>query len=107
MNRALTARERDTLNALLARDFPGAAELRAQAASARVVGTCTCGCPTVDLAVDESAPRSVATRAEAEVAGQAAGVILFVHEGLLSLLEYWEVAEQRATQFPDPALLRF
>ena len=35
-------------NVLLAIELPGAAELRIQAAKARVVGRCECGCPTVD-----------------------------------------------------------
>jgi hypothetical protein len=46
-------------------------ELRVQAATARVIGRCRCGCPTIELAVAGSAPRAEVTDrvvAEADVA---------------------------------------
>jgi hypothetical protein len=68
----LTATERSALNIPLAVDFPGAAELRIQASAARIVGSVECGCPTVDLTVDEAAPLAdVASRVpiDADVVG--------------------------------------
>ena len=60
MDRDLTSDERDVLYAFLdamdADGFPGAAEYRAQAATARVTGMCGCGCPSPDFSVDESLP---------------------------------------------------
>jgi hypothetical protein len=47
--RPLTDRERAVLTALLAVDFDGVEQLRAQAAEARVLGGCDCGCPSIDF----------------------------------------------------------
>lgn len=47
--RPLTQRERAVLEALLAVDFEGVETLRGQAAQAVVVGTCSCGCPSIDF----------------------------------------------------------
>src|SRR5437870_6878741 len=55
--RPLTPHERELLDFLLAGpvDSP---DLRAQAATAVVAGVCSCGCPSIRLAVDENAPRA-------------------------------------------------
>jgi hypothetical protein len=80
--RPLTADERGLLDFLLAGpvDWP---ELRAQAETATVVGVCSCGCPSIQLAVDESAPGASLDGPEARTAGwaeiRAVGV---VEEGL-------------------------
>jgi hypothetical protein len=101
--RRLTPNERTTLDTLLAADFPGAAELRAQAPTARVTGRCDCGCPTIDLVVDEatpSAPLENSVAVEAGVPG--GGLIVFADGGRLSCLEYWTTAEQTPAEFPPP-----
>jgi hypothetical protein len=54
--RALTARERDVLAALLVRPFTGRDELRQQVETARAVSGCDCGCPTISLLVDQRLP---------------------------------------------------
>ncbi|MET8853786.1 hypothetical protein [Amycolatopsis sp. NPDC004625] len=100
-SRPLTPEERTTLDTLLAADFPGAAELRAQAPTARVTGGCACGCPTIDLAVDEATPpapieNSVAVEADAP----GGGLIVFVEAGRLSCLEYWTVEDKPPAGFP-------
>jgi hypothetical protein len=109
VNRPLTSTERAVLDVLLAVDFPGAAELRAQAPTARVTGRCECGCPTVDLSVDQATPvANVEGRVpiEADVLeGQAGGLVLFVDEGRLSCLEYWTV-DGTPTEFPSPQQIR-
>jgi hypothetical protein len=54
-SRPLTTKERALIDFLL--DGPlGRAELREQAQTARVVGVCSCGCPSVYLEVDGTAP---------------------------------------------------
>jgi hypothetical protein len=54
--RPLTEREREVLQFLLSAQRPGVAELRHQAGTATVVGTCSAeGCPCVEFAVDQSA----------------------------------------------------
>ena len=100
--RPLTPDERTTLDTLLAGDFPGAAELRAQAATARVTGRCGCGCPSINLAVDRTLP--VAAVADDPVAVEAdapdGGLIVFVEDGRLSCLEYWTTAGESPAGFP-------
>jgi hypothetical protein len=103
--RPLTPNERTTLDTLLAADFPGAAELRAQAATARVTGRCGCGCPSINLVVDGTLP--VAEVADDPVAFEAdgpdGGLIVFVDDGRLSCLEYWTTADETPAEFPPPA----
>jgi hypothetical protein len=55
--RPLTLQERELLDFLLEGpvDCP---ELRVQAATAVVNGVCSCGCPSIQLAVNEEAPRA-------------------------------------------------
>jgi hypothetical protein len=53
--RPLTERERDTLDLMLSLEAPGLAELREQAATARVSSECPCGCANIDLEVDRNA----------------------------------------------------
>ncbi|EOD64364.1 hypothetical protein [Amycolatopsis vancoresmycina] len=99
--RPLTPNERTTLDTLLAADFPGAAELRAQAPTARVTSRCGCGCPTIDLEVDEttpSAPLKNSVAIEADAPG--GGLIVFVDDGRLSCLEYWTTADEPPAEFP-------
>ena len=108
--RPLNADERLILQALLAPDFPGSSELRAQIQGAVVVGRCDCGCPTVDIEVSGSALRSsVAVRGrlapcEGRVVPEAdeppGDIILFVDDGYLSCLEYVSYNDPSPTQWP-------
>jgi len=108
--RSLSEPERLVLGALLAPDFPGAAELRAQLTRVQVIGKCDCGCPTVDLAVPpDVAPSPVTTRARlapvegrvTPVAGEPPGdIILFVDDGRLSCLEYVSYDEPSPAEWP-------
>ena len=80
--RPLTPRERELLDFLL--DGPvSSPELRAQAATAVVSGVCSCGCPSIQLAVAEDAPRAFLNGPEVVPTGgaeiRAVGV---VEEGL-------------------------
>ncbi len=99
--RPLTEPESLVLSSLLALDFTGVAELRCQAVSARVVGTCGCGCASVELEVDraECAPSSTGRpiAAEATVLDQSGneigGIIVFLEAGYLSYLEIYSFYE--------------
>ncbi|WP_439383544.1 hypothetical protein [Amycolatopsis lexingtonensis] len=103
MNRSLTPDERAVLDILLAGDFPGAAELRAQAATARVTGSCGCGCPTIELVVDNTTPTAdITDRVAVEADVPDGGLIVFVDEGRLSGLEYWTTKDEPPTSFPPP-----
>src|SRR5712691_3568995 len=70
--RALSTTERALVDFLLAGPL-GRDELRMQAETATVVGTCSCGCPSVWLAVDPGAP-SATFADEDSVYGRAAAV---------------------------------
>jgi hypothetical protein len=108
--RPLNEAERRTLDVLLAPEFPGVAELRAQLPHAQVIGKCDCGCPTVDLHVPPDVPRSdVVTRSRlAPVEGRVAPVgdeppgdiILFVDDGRLSYLEYVSYDDPSPSEWP-------
>ena len=80
--RPLTPHERRLVEFLL--DGPvNSAELRAQAASAVVSGVCSCGCPSIQLAVDEDAPRAFLNGFEVVATGGAEiGAVGTVEEGL-------------------------
>lgn len=97
---------------LLSLEFDGVQALRAQVPLARVVATCDCGCPTVDVEVDGAAPVSpfsaptrlvpiegcvAASNTGAEASG---GIILFVDDGRLSCLEYYSMADPPPSKWP-------
>jgi hypothetical protein len=105
----MTPDEQAVVLAMLAQDFPGSAELRAQVPSALVIGECGCGCATIELTV-KSAPRSVNAPVQdgmlisAEVQGTEAGVLLFVKDGYLSCVEVYSSGDQPAV-LPRPEQL--
>ena len=97
-SRLLSERERSIIDALLALDFPGAAELRAQVARAEVIGgwpdRWPYGCPAIDLWVPEDVAPSpdwmggfTCVPAEALVEHTLQQVFLFVRDGRLCSLE--------------------
>jgi hypothetical protein len=100
--RPLTASERGILDLLLTQDFEGVDALRAQVPHVSVVGRCTCGCATVDLAVDKGrckpAPSySRPILSEAQVVDDdkepLGGVIAFLDDGYLSMLEIYSYGD--------------
>jgi hypothetical protein len=100
--RPLLPAERDALLAVLGHaDFAGRDALVAQVAGTTVVGTCACGCATVDLEVDHSLPSvpwaSGLIPNEAQVLDGAGeplgGILVFLTDGYLSLLEVFSYAE--------------
>jgi hypothetical protein len=94
--RPLTSDEHAVLDLLLSADFDGATDLRAQARDATVVGRCDCGCPTVDLAVPDTALAAGLRGRVSPVEGrvtthgdEAPGeIVLFLKDGRLDSLEY-------------------
>lgn len=101
MARALTINEQQALAAMLAIDFPGAKELRAQAPTARVVRQCDCGCATIDLIVDPKLPVApISTLVPVEAPTKDGGLLLFVTDGRLSGLEIYSSHNRAPAAFP-------
>jgi hypothetical protein len=111
VDRDLTHEERELVRWLLLHGVPGAEGFLPQVEQARVVGQCSCGCPSVDLAVGGVGP--------ARGAGMVAlsdwlwptpeglfGVALFSTASRLACLEAWSV-DGLATplQWPEPEQL--
>jgi hypothetical protein len=115
--RRLTEPERQVLNVLLAPEFDGVADLRAQALVVEVIGGCDCGCPTIYFVVppdacpsDDLGPGRRLAPVEGRVMSGSMElgdvILLFVDGGLLTTLEYawvgdavpteWLLAEQMA-----------
>lgn len=117
--RRLTAPEQAILDALLGLEFVGAAALREQARSVVVTARCECGCPGVDLAVqDVAAPlwadgadvvegeAKVPVEGRSVLPGDPFDVILWTRGGRLSLMEYVGPPESHAT-WPSPLAFDF
>jgi hypothetical protein len=112
--RPLSATELGILDLLLEQDFQGAGQLRAQLPHAQVVGRCSCGCATVDLEVDRSLcnpalGRGAPILSEATVLDDGGatrgGVIVFLRDGYLNLLEIYSYFEPIA-EWPTAAHLQ-
>jgi hypothetical protein len=108
--RALTQTERASLLRLLPEDgFTGVVEYREQVDHTSVVGRCPCGCPTIDLAVDQSrAPQSpvpgtplLPLEGEASVGENFQQLILFARHGWLESLELVYYSEAPPSTLPD------
>ena len=114
-SRELDSDETRVLNALLSLDFEEAEIVRQQLPSARVVGRCDCGCASVDLQVADG-PRPAVTISspippEATVfdgRGQPiGGVILFLNDGFLSMLEVYAFGQEPIREWPPSDRLQF
>jgi hypothetical protein len=81
-----------------------------QLARARVTGQCSCGCPTVDLAVppDLHVPNAPAKRliadATGRVDGKLVGAMIFQDGGLLTLLEIYRIEDVSENAFGLPSV---
>jgi hypothetical protein len=107
-SRPLTAREQAVLEALLAVDFPGAEDLRRQAAGVVVVGTCACGCPSIDF--HHGRGLGMAIRVNAGVRDSYDSLFLYTiedarHGEVLGGIEWVGVGDTDPGQFPSPDLL--
>ncbi|WP_433131253.1 hypothetical protein ACQPWW_09850 [Micromonospora sp. CA-240977] len=106
--RPLTRRERAVLEALLAVDVEGVGNLRRQSAEALVVGTCGCGCPSIDF--QQGRGLGMAVRVNASVRGSQDGLFLYVIEEpergeVLGGIEWVGVGEADPDELPSPELL--
>jgi hypothetical protein len=89
---------------MLAGDFPGAAELREQAAAAVAVGLCRCGCPTIYLSVDRAraqrAPVAARVSVESVAHDEMSFLLVFTDDGWLTSLELAWVTDEPPETFP-------
>jgi len=95
--RSLTPEERDLLERLLGRGTENAERYLKQLPDTTVVGKCSCGCPTLDLAVrgiaaSLSSPSTILADARGvSPEGVQFEIILHAREGLLSELEAYSI----------------
>lgn len=105
--RPLSSRERAFLDALVEPEFPGAVELRRQAAAVEVSGGCACGCASVDFVLPAVRPgmRIITEAIHRDGTGE---VILFTrhaHTGqeVLAGIECFWYEGDSMTQLPPPS----
>lgn len=107
--RPLSENERGVLGVLLSTEFPGVAALREQAAEALATpGGCPCGCGTINLIPGQGAPRADGAdpmpvgASFTDPEGRSGGVLLFVTDGFLSVLEVYGYDDPPAAPMPAP-----
>lgn len=104
--RPLSDIERGVIARLLSVPFPGRDELCAQLPFTIVGGRCSCGCATVNLAVDRAAAPAVVlsgapVSADLSDGEYYAGIVLLVDgEGYLSCLEVYSIGDEPVRQLP-------
>jgi hypothetical protein len=108
--RPLTTEERTLLDWLVAHGLPNARRYAAQLGRVTVASRCTCGCPTIDLAVDGNqtswASELIADAEGRSPEGISVGVILYCREGQLSELEVYPIDEVKGPfALPNPSTL--
>lgn len=106
--RPLTTEERTLLEWLIVHGGRSASAYSSQLPLVTVVSRCTCGCPTIDLAVaggPTSGPSSVIADAEGtSPEGIPVGVLLHSREGKLSELEVYSISGFKGrVSLPSPA----
>jgi hypothetical protein len=110
-NRSLTSEELKLLTWLLKHGEPEAIEYLSQIPSVKVIGQCSCGCPTIDLAVgDKQATRGSSSTIIAEFCGTTpegafVGVMVHVREGILSELDVYSLSDFKNFSLPRPESL--
>jgi hypothetical protein len=109
----LNDEQRVLLNFLLDREFPGRAELAAQALSVATAGrSCSCGCPSFSLVADLSLPpavvdeRMVSDAHGTDPGGNEVGVLLFTEDGYLSEVEVYSATGGGFDGLPRPDSLQ-
>ena len=104
MNSPLTGRERAVLDALLSVNFDGVEELRSQAEQVTVVGTCGCGCPSIDFYNEPG--QGMHVRVNAATQSQFDGLFLYTVGGRLGGIEWVGTSDEgNPPEFPDPATM--
>ena len=93
LERPLTQNERDLIRWMVEHADPRAAHLLSQIDRLSVAAKCTCGCPTIDLALDgEVVPgkgERVVSDWPAKVDGELVDVMLFETNGKINSLEVY------------------
>src|SRR5262245_13669856 len=106
-DRELTEKERLLIERLLSNGNAESRTYVAQLSRVTVVSRCSCGCPTVDLAVDG---RTASLGSATEILGEAGGVspegrpfgvILHGRQGLLSELEVYPLGSDAPFTLPE------
>lgn len=110
-DRPLTSEEKELSEYLLRHAAPAeSVAFIPQLDHARVTGKCSCGCPTVDLAVPNEfrvpnpPPGRPLADATGRVGGKLVGVMLFQNGGLLSLLETYRLEDLSDDPFGLPPI---
>lgn len=109
LNRSLSESEQALIAALLSYLPEGAESFLAQLEQARVVDHCSCGCPSIDLAIGKARKRAAG---DTEILigadgcspeGTPVGIILWAQAGNLSSLEVhaWDAATDFSLPEPD------
>lgn len=96
------------LERLLAAEFDGVAALREQARRVEVVGSCPCGCPSIELRAPSDAPTAIWSSGRAPCLGELiqtadelpAQIVLFVKNGRMTYLEYIWYGDTRPSHWP-------
>jgi hypothetical protein len=109
-NRPLTTDERVLLEWLIANGSSNAAKYAWQIPRVSVVSRCTCGCPTIDLALDgkhvDGGSELVADFVGKSPEGIQVGVILHCRGGQISELEVYAIDEVEGVfGLPSPGAL--
>ena len=96
VRRPLTQQESDLVRWLIEHAQADVRDLLSQIERLTVASKCTCGCPTVDFALDgvpvERKGEKVISDWLAEVDGEPVGVMLFQTNGKISTLEVYSLA---------------
>jgi hypothetical protein len=106
--RPLCGEEIALLEWLLDHGSGDAPKYRYQIPLLRVVGSCECGCPTIDLAIGGTSHKTGASHIIADGEGTSpegafVGVILHVREGEISELEVYSMTgQEKSFSLPKP-----
>lgn len=105
-NRQLTTEEQTLIEWLIAHGTSEAKNYARQLEGLHVVSRCSCGCPTVDLAVVNAQASTtgpsliLADFLGVTSEGQQVGIILHAREGKISELEVYQLDETVGTSLP-------
>ena len=111
--RPMSPGEKDVVELILANEFPGAAELRAQVGFMQVVAQWGVDSASIDLLVLEGTPRSSGVdgvipvnATVADESGSLLGeILLWATDGYLSAVEYAWYGDEPPSSLPDTSMI--
>ena len=112
VRRSLSVAEAALVRWLIAHGTPNAQKYIGQVEMAEVVSECTCGCPSIDLAVpgvSSEVPAGsliISDMVGASPEGVPINVILWVRDDTLSELEIYSTDDSGSFSLPEPGGLR-